>query len=95
VGAVGTVGTGPSVGVAVTSTGLSVGATVEFPTGSVVEFPIGSVVGDVVVESTGEIVGTIETIGASVGNCAKGAKLQISLPPITSTGAMSMHCWAF
>jgi len=87
VGAVGTVGTGPSVGLAVTSTGLSVGATVEFPTGSVV--------GDVVVESTGEIVGTIETTGASVGNCAKGAKLQISLPPITSTGAMSMHCWAF
>ena len=84
--------TGEPVGGSVSSTGDTVGV----PVGAGKEASVGSctgfVVGDTV--TTGEM-DSVETRGACVADCAKGASLQISLPPITSIGAMSEQFWAF
>jgi hypothetical protein len=84
--------TGDIVGVtAGTAVASGKGASVESCAG-------GAVIGDSVCAdcgTTGASDGAVERIGASVGDCAKGARLQTSLPPITSTGVMSEHCWAF
>lgn len=81
-----------STGAAVTTSvgGLvaSIGDTVGVPIGTVVASGTGATVGDAVI-------GTVEARGTSVRDCAKGASLQTSLPPITFTGAISEHCCAF
>lgn len=74
--------------------GVPVGAAVASGTGATVGTFDGSVVGDVVV-AAGASDGASESTGTSVGDCAKGAKLQISLPPITSLGVISEQFRAF
>jgi hypothetical protein len=68
--------------------GVPVGAAVASGTGAIVGTCDGSVVGDTVV-ATGASDGASESTGTSVGDCAKGASPQISLPPITSLGVIS------
>ena len=90
---------GSATGFVVASTGLAVASSVgdsfvgaaDATSGS----STGSVAGDPVVGVAGAVDGTVETRGASVGNCARGASLQISGPPITLTGVISEHCRAF
>lgn len=92
-------------GAAVTSTGCAVGdpvgASLASGTGAVVGIAVAAATGEDVVgaavcgTTTGATVGSAVTTGTSVGACCKGAKLQISLPPITLTGVMSAHCRAF
>lgn len=93
-------------GGAVASIGAVVGAFVGTSVGSGKGAAIGVLVGSTVASgkgaigatlcgTTGAIVGAVVTRGASVGVCCKGASLQISLPPITSTDVISVHCRAF
>ena len=82
-------------GLTVATGEFSVGAADGTGKGATVGSCTGSVVGDTVVEFPAVIDGTLETRGPSVGNCARGASLQISLPPITERGAISEHCLAF
>ena len=83
-------------GGAVASTGAAVGiwAAVGVLVGSAVASGKGST-GAAVGVTTGVIVGDVVTRGTSVGVCCRGAKPQISLPPITSTDVISAHCRAF
>ena len=92
-------GKGSSVGVRVeVPVGVPVGIVgdpARFPVGTTVGNCVDFVVGEAVSEFPGTTEGAEETRGASVGVCCRGASLQISLPPITLTGVMLAHCWAF
>jgi len=94
-GAVVTTSVGDVVGTTGDAVGIPVGTAVASGKGATVGSCVSFVVGDAVFGTTGAIVGGVETRGTCVGDCSKGASLQISLPPITSTGAISEHCWPF
>jgi hypothetical protein len=92
-GAVVTSFIGESMGSTGDIVGVPVGTAVPGCTGaSVGGCTTGAFVGDIVC-TTGASDGAVE--GTSVGDCNMGARLQTSLPPITSRGATSEHCWAF
>lgn len=71
--------------------------------GSVTGFAVGGIsvgaldtaeIGASVGSCTGKLDGSSETNRTSVDDCAIGASLQMSLPPITDSGAMAEHCCA-